>query len=67
MAKVRTGRIVNVFEQVCELLAIAQRQTDRHLEVVIGVEPALRGKALCDPGHMATEDLRLGGHGGRRE
>ena len=59
MAKVRTGRIVNLREQVCELLAIAQWQTDSHLHVIICIEPALRLKLLGNPGHMPPEDLRL--------
>ena len=65
MAEVRAGWIINIIELVGELLKIAQRQADRQLHVVIGVEPSLRGKFLGDLGHVTVENLRLRGHGGR--
>src|SRR6516162_8518104 len=58
MAKIRTGGIIDFRKHVCELLAIAQRQTDRHLHLVVSIEPAPWGKPLVI---LGTWPLRICG------
>ena len=72
VAKVGIARLIKLLKQVCELLAVAQRQTDGQVQARAAIKPADGSEPSGYRGHMAFENLlrrrswQSGNHPARR-